>query len=591
MRKWLTIPSLLQLIVTIGFIAFLLIGSSVSSSHLVLIELHQQMQKQVSTELSQRLASAMQLNQMHYDHLHCGILDLTSTTERERYFSSHIKLYPDVAMTFIGQPDGSFYGARRIADGEIQVVRNNSATNGTSWYYRTDSAGEGIELKEQFPNFDARKRPWYTEAVEAGKPTLSSVYSHFVFREPTITASYPVYDESHQLMGVFGVDYLLSWLGNTLSSLPIGASGQVFVIDDLGMLVASTLDIPSYQIADGASKLIPVREIDDALLQASIALPEHDRENKLPKISVSGEKYYVGLSKYQEYGLNWNIYVVMAENDFFSKVNDSITQAVVITVCSLLLSVLFTTYIAGHMVKPITTLSNAAEELSNGKLISIPDNGRKDEIGKLTRSFNKMGLRLTQMVSHLEEAVAIRTQELEERNEELKQLSFTDGLTGIPNRRQFDITLQGTWDTALRHHWRVGLFMIDIDLFKNYNDSHGHQDGDDALKAIAKFIAGKTRRSTDLAARFGGEEFVVLIQDAQSQKLIEFAEEIRAGVEALGIEHSNSPFQRVTISIGVAHMIPSFDTTPELLIHMADQALYQAKNKGRNIVIENAETE
>ena len=585
MRKWFTIPPLLQLVITIGFIGFILIQASMSSSHLILIELHQQMQKQVSRELSQHLESTMILNQMHHDHLHCGMLNLKSTAVREQYFTNHLKLYPDLAMTFVGQPDGSFYGARRTADGELQVVRNDSTTNGASWYYRTDSLGEGIELMEQFPDFDARTRPWYIKAVEMGKPTFSNVYSHFIFHEPTITATHPVYDQNHQLIGVFGANYLMSWLGETLRSLPIGDSGQVFVTDDSGMLIASTLDTQAYTMVNGSSQLIAAKKIDNALVQSSISLADYEYGNELPKISVSGKNYYVGLSKYQEHGLDWSIYFAMAEDDFFGRVNSAISQTAIIVVCSLLLSILFTTLISGRMVKPITDLSSAAEELANGKLISIADDGRKDEIGKLTRSFNKMGLQLTQMVTHLELEVALRTQELEKSNEELKQLSFTDGLTGIPNRRQFDATLQSAWNTALRYNRSIGLFMIDIDLFKDYNDSYGHQAGDDSLKAIGQFMRDKVRRSTDLVARFGGEEFVVLIQDAEPDKLIEFAEEIRSGIERLNIEHANTPFQKITISIGVAHTVPSFDITPETLIRMADQALYQAKANGRNTVV------
>ncbi len=591
MKKWFILPSLLLLFVTIVFIGFIPIRASIRSSHLILRELHEQMQRQVNTELSQRLGSAMQLNQMHYNHLECGMLDLSSPAKRERYFSGHVKLYPDVAMTFIGLPDGSFYGARRTKNDEIQVARNDSSTGGASWYYRIDSTGQGVEVKERFPDFDARTRPWYTEAAEAGEPVFSSVYSHFVFHEPTITASYPIYNQDHQLEGVLGVNYLLSWLGETLGDLPIGDSGEVFVVDGAGMLVASTLDSPAYRIRDGASELIPIQDVNSTLIQSATSLPAYEQVGALPKFSIWGKEYYVGFSEYQEHGLDWDIYVVMAEDDFFGDVNNAIRHSVMIMILSLILSVIFTTYIANRVVKPITTLSASAEALAHGELASIPDNARRDEIGRLTRSFNEMGLRITQTVTTLEETVALRTQELEERNEELKRLSFTDGLIGISNRRQFDTTLQHAWNTALRYRWCIGLFMIDIDLFKDFNDSYGHPAGDDALRAIGTLIAGKARRSTDLAARFGGEEFIVLIQDAQPKNLVAFAEDIRRGVESLQIEHANSPFGRVTISIGVAHMTPSSGESSEQLICKADQALYQAKNNGRNMVVENTESE
>ncbi len=130
MKKWFTIPSLIQLIITIGFIGFILIEASLASSQLALMELHKQMQRQVGIELSQRLESALQLNQMHYDHIRHKILDLDSQANREPYFTNHIKLYPDIAMTYVGLPDGSFYGARRTSEGMLQVVRNNESTKG-----------------------------------------------------------------------------------------------------------------------------------------------------------------------------------------------------------------------------------------------------------------------------------------------------------------------------------------------------------------------------------------------------------------------------------------------------------------------------
>ena len=585
MRKWFPIPSLLQLIITIGIIGIILIQTSISKSNGILIELQEQISEQIHGELSQRIESAMLLNQKHNDALLDGELNLESTVERERYFTRHIKMYPDVAMTFIGLADGSFYGARRLTDGGIEVVRNNSTTNGSSLYYWTSSLGEGVELVDEFPNFDPRKRPWYTETANLGQATFSSAYSHFTFHEPTITASQPVYDKDNQLIGVLGVNYLLSSLGDILRNSPIGDLGQVFVTDDTGMLVATSLDIPTYKLTEDNPQLISVKEIDNPIIQSSLSLPIKENKKKLPKISVEGSNYYVGTSKFQENNLNWNVYVVLAEGNFFGQAKNAIIQTEIILIFSFLISILFAWWIVGRIMKPIVTLGNAAEELANGKMITIPDDGRKDEIGKLIKSFNKMSMKIVKMVAHLEMEVALRTEELEKNNDELKRLSFTDGLTGISNRRQFDIIVSSGWNTALRYKWRIGLFMMDIDLFKNYNDSYGHQAGDDCLRTIGNLMRGKVRRSTDIVARYGGEEFVIMIQDVEIDKLIEFAEEIRKSVESLNIEHSESPFKKVTMSVGVAHMVPSTETRFETLILRADQALYQAKNQDRNTVV------
>lgn len=585
MRKWFTIPSVLQLILSIGLIGIFLMQASNSSSHLILKELQGQMLKQVNDQLEQRLQIALQLNQIHVDAFRYGVLNLEDQTDRERYFVTEFKSFPDAAMTYIGLVDGSFYGVRRTATGEIQVVRNDASTEGASWYYKISKTGEGTELVDKFPNFDPRKRPWYLKAVEVGAPTLSSVYSHFVFREPTITASYPIYDTDGLLIGVFGVDYLLSWLGETLRDLPFGASGQVIVTDEEGMMIATSADIQTYKVVDGASKLIVGTEIDNPIIQATLAQPLTIIEKNLIDFKIDGKKYYAGASVFQEYGVKWTIYVVSAEDDFLSDVKKATTQSTIILAIAFLISIFFTSWVAGRVTKPIITLSMAAEELASGNLVHIPDDGRQDELGKLTRSFNKMGVQLTNMVANLEEEVAERTKELEERNEALKRLSFTDGLTGIANRRKFDETLQNAWNMALRHNRLIAMFMMDIDLFKYYNDTYGHPTGDECLKSIGRELQHRVRRSSDLVARFGGEEFVVLLQDVEIEHIEAYADEIRTSIEALEIEHASSPYHFVTISIGVAFMTPDIEGAPENLIKMADQALYQAKAKGRNQVV------
>ena len=584
MRKWFTIPSLLILVLAIGLIGYFLLQASTNSSQLILKELQGQMLKQVSGDLTARLQEAIQLNQINYDAYKSGVLDLNTESIRERYFVSHLKSFPDAAMTYVGLKDGSFYGARRAIDGQIQVVRNNSSTNGGSWYYKISDLGDGTDFVEKFDNFDPRKRPWYLAAESTGAPTFSSVYSHFIYREPTITYSYPLYDENQQLIGVFGVDYLLSWLGDTLNSLPIGASGQVFVMDSEGQLIATTAEIPTYQIVDGKSVLISADEIENELIHGALSVSVTSDEKTLPQFKIEDEKYYVGYSSYIEYGLDWNIYVISADNDFLLDFKRATSQTFIILAFAMLISIFFTSWIAGRVTKPITQLSNAAEALMDGRLIPLEDHSRHDELGKLMRNFNSMGEQLTNLVAHLEEEVAERTSELEERNRELSLLSFSDGLTGIANRRKFDEMLLQSWKTEMRYERPVALLMLDIDVFKDYNDFYGHVAGDECLKAIAHYLHTKVRRSSDLAARYGGEEFVVLIQEPDIEKLKEYADEIRQGIEDLKIEHESSPYKFVTVSIGAAYMVPSKNSEPDTLIELADQMLYQAKDSGRNQV-------
>jgi len=176
-----------------------------------------------------------------------------------------------------------------------------------------------------------------------------------------------------------------------------------------------------------------------------------------------------------------------------------------------------------------------------------------------------------------------REQELFEANQKLERLSFQDGLTQIPNRRYFDEFLKKEWFRAMRQKRQVALSMIDIDFFKLYNDSYGHQSGDECLKKVANVLSDTLRRSADLVARYGGEEFVALLPDIDEASALKVSESMRSRVAGLGIVHKASECSDVvTISGGLAVMIPQKNTPPELLIEAADRALYRAKHKGRN---------
>jgi len=176
-------------------------------------------------------------------------------------------------------------------------------------------------------------------------------------------------------------------------------------------------------------------------------------------------------------------------------------------------------------------------------------------------------------------------QQAEDLAQRLQLLSSLDGLTGIANRRHFDEGLDREWRRALRGRTPISLIMVDIDFFKPYNDTYEHQAGDECLKQVARLLKGYSRRGGDFAARYGGEEFAVVLSGTDGDGAREIAEEIRLRVECLGIPHESSRVKAVvTVSAGVATLTPGEDATPGALVRMADTALYQAKETGRNRV-------
>ena len=177
-------------------------------------------------------------------------------------------------------------------------------------------------------------------------------------------------------------------------------------------------------------------------------------------------------------------------------------------------------------------------------------------------------------------------QKLQEINLELLRLTNTDGLTGIANRRYFDDYLETEWRRAKRQQAQMSMLLIDVDNFKSYNDTYGHVAGDEVLRRVAAAIQTVCRRPADLAARFGGEEFALILPDTNERGVGLLGEAVRHAVEELAIWHSSaSTGGRVTVSCGGATLIPSEGDLPTRLIELADSRLYRAKSQGKNRMI------
>ncbi|MBS1186626.1 MAG: diguanylate cyclase protein [Burkholderiaceae bacterium] len=189
----------------------------------------------------------------------------------------------------------------------------------------------------------------------------------------------------------------------------------------------------------------------------------------------------------------------------------------------------------------------------------------------------------------LEELVEQRTQALKNANQQLERLSNTDGLTNIANRRFFDHQLQQEWNRARRAGLPLSLLMLDVDHFKHYNDLYGHLAGDACLQTLATTLTATMRRGGELVARYGGEEFVALLPGVNEGEAEETARRIQQAVWSLALPHTQTSPGIITVSIGVASIVPSLDHTPEDLLRQADWGLYRAKKSGRNTLQSSSE--
>ena len=239
---------------------------------------------------------------------------------------------------------------------------------------------------------------------------------------------------------------------------------------------------------------------------------------------------------------------------------------------------------------PIIVLSTKEEASIKSEAFTLGANDYMVKLPAKIEMIARIRYHSKAYITQLERDEAFRALEesrekLAEANLALQKLSSLDGLTGIANRRSFDETLQKEWNRSIRGEKSIGLIMLDIDFFKLYNDHYGHQGGDNCLKRVAKSLESAIHRETDLLARYGGEEFSTVLPDTDLNGAIKVAEEMRLTIKDLRIEHAKSKVTDiVSISIGVSAVIPLQGMNQEVLIAAADQALYKAKEEGRDMV-------
>ncbi len=229
--------------------------------------------------------------------------------------------------------------------------------------------------------------------------------------------------------------------------------------------------------------------------------------------------------------------------------------------------------------------------IMNGEAFFECDIEKRDEEGSrisfllTATSFFGLDGELMGIVAEFKDITSRRQAEvaLKKANRELQRLSVLDDLTQVANRRRFDEALNEEWQRLSRARAPLSLIFCDIDYFKLYNDTYGHQAGDDCLRAVAETISANCQRPGDFVARYGGEEFIVILPNTEAEGAVHLAEDIREEIQRLKIPHMRSQVSRyITLSLGVSCVLPSADIIPESLIGVADKALYEAKNQGRN---------
>jgi diguanylate cyclase (GGDEF)-like protein len=411
-------------------------------------------------------------------------------------------------------------------------------------------------------------RGYFKKAVQTGGVVFSDYLFARASRVPIMTAAYPVSAIAAGEEAVIVAAINLDWMSKIMNSFGGRPGISAVLVDSAGVVMAA----PS----DQASMI--GRSLDSVPLLSAIAdkaIGSDQTEGSLSFVAADGSKRALNFTRIT--GTDARLIVSIDEAKVTAATNREIRTAY-LQLGFVCLFVLLGALVAAEkiIIKPIETMVAMAKRFGQGDWTARAARGRlPSEFVPLARAFNAMAAQLSQ-----------RERELVATNDRLTVMASIDMLSGLANRRGFQSRLDFEWMRAQQYGSELSLLMIDVDHFKLFNDTYGHPEGDACLSRLGETLAGIAADTLGFAGRYGGEEFCLLLPNTDSNRALEIGETVRAAVQNLAMPHVTSLHQTVTVSVGVASARPDETQRPGDLIEAADAALYAAKHRGRNAVVE-----
>ena len=403
---------------------------------------------------------------------------------------------------------------------------------------------------------------WQVTA-RTGKPILGKPLWDEAGKQWTLAIAAPVLAGHEEFLGVLAVRLNFRQVGKMLQGYARGDAGDLFLITEEGTVLSSSRFSPS--------------ELFEIRLPSRIASQLFSHETVLEHYRNDRGVTVVGTLKGTSQ-IGWGVVAELDHDKAYAQIF-RLRNLTISLIVGLLVVVGFAAYILGlTIVRPLNRLITAASQVASGNLdVNVPVVGRS-ELGYMTEVFNDMVTRLRQG----REGLGAMNRTLRERNRELHELSITDSLTGLYNRKHLMEVLTKEVARSERYQRPLAVLMIDVDHFKLYNDTCGHLAGDEVLRNIAAIFRGCLRES-DCVGRYGGEEFLIILPETVADDARRIADRIRSRLAEENFPADSKPVN-ITISGGIA-IFPGNGRSPESLLRSADAALYQAKNHGRNQVV------
>ena len=411
-------------------------------------------------------------------------------------------------------------------------------------------------------------RDYFRKAQE----TRDFVFSDYLFAKsnnrPIMMAAYPVAAINPEQDAVVVAGINLDWMSKIMNNLGGRPGISSVLVDSAGVVLAAPADQTS----------MIGKPLDSVPLLSAIAhkaLVSGASSGSVAFTVADGSKRTVNFAQIP--GTQSRLIVSIDEAKVTAAINRDIRTAY-LQLGFVCLFVLLGALIGAEklIIQPIDIMTGMAKRFGEGDWSARVRRSRLPaEFVPLARAFNAMAAQLSQ-----------RERELVATNDRLTVMASIDMLSGLANRRGFQSRLDFEWMKAQQYDAELSVLMIDVDHFKLYNDTYGHPEGDACLTRLGETLSGIAADTFGFAARYGGEEFCLLLPNTAAARALEIGETVRAAVQALAMPHATSSHQTVTVSVGVACTTPNDSQRPGDLIEAADAALYAAKHRGRNTVVE-----
>ncbi|WP_103126214.1 ATP-binding protein [Nostoc cycadae] len=427
LRLILIVPFVLQTFAAVSLVGYLSFRNGQKAVNDLADQLTSKVNGLVEQHLNTYLATPHQVNQVNLAAIKLGMLNLQDYDLASRYFWKQMRVF-NIGYISFANPKGEFIGVERLDNGQLLINEvSETSSIGKLYVYTTDNQGNRNQLTE-IKDYDPRVEAWYADAVRIGRPVWSKIYQWEDKPEIfSISSSYPLYDDSNNVVGVISVDLLLTQISDFLKNLKFGKQGKVFLLERSGLIVASSTNEEPYNVIYGKahrlsvfnSKSHLIKGIADYLQQNFGSFQKIQNTHQFT-LQLHGERQFVKVTPWQDkLGLDWLVIVIVPETDFMAEINANSHTTILLCVSALIGTTILGIYTSRWITQPILDLTQASSAIASGNLDQKVEISGVKELSILSQSFNQMAGQLNDFFTaldktnqELEKRVELRTKEL-----------------------------------------------------------------------------------------------------------------------------------------------------------------------------------